>query len=153
MSLTRRTASAARDAGSPARADPAFRESWVGKIRTTRRAAVPTRPTDANSCHGLGAIARGRLLRCGGPDFHGQFRRARFRIRCDGTRVGWRKTCGTKPASHLVVGKTEPAVVEFVATEFEFVRREIDGNDPSARLENARRFDDRGLRIVEVMKH
>ena len=46
----------------------------------------------------------------------------------------WRKPRGSKPAFHFVIGKAEPAMVEFVAAEFEFMRREIDDHDAPARL-------------------
>src|SRR5438128_1498429 len=42
---------------------------------------------------------------------------------------------------------------EFTAAKFEIVRREIDNEHPALRLQNARRLNDGGLRILEVVQH
>src|SRR5271163_4019821 len=115
----------APDAGPRARAAPASPASWAERIRMRRRAAYRSAPNGAGSCQRLGTGARRRLLRRGGPDLHCQLRRIRVRARCNGARHRRREARSTEPALHFVVGKAQAAMVEFVAAEFEFMRRKV----------------------------
>ena len=58
-----------------------------------------------------------------------------------------------QPALELIGSKAEPAMGGLLAQEFELMRREVDHQQPAARLEQPRGFGDRGCRVVEEVQH
>ena len=58
-----------------------------------------------------------------------------------------------QPTLELIGGEAEPAMGGLLAQEFELMRREIDHEQPAARLEQPCGFRDRGSRVVEEVQH